>query len=183
MAVDRGRRGGGGGGVQQQRRPAPHISGGRVKRVAQQQRVARRCVHSRTTPTDMLPRVLCRDGAVTASLLPVKDCKALVYPPVSTMPKVSVIIIYYNEATSTLFRNIVAVLNKSPPALLGEILLVDDKSSLEELKEGFGRHLAALQKQLPAGLIRAVRRRVRHLCWGGGRRERERGGGGGLGLN
>jgi len=88
------------------------------------------------------------------------DCKALLFPPVSSMPKVSVIIIYYNEAMSTLFRNIVSVLNKSPPALLGEILLVDDMSSLEELHEGFERHLALLRKQLPEGLIRAVRRDV-----------------------
>ena len=31
------------------------------------------------------------------------DCKAIPYPPVSAMPKVSVIIIYYNEAMSTLY--------------------------------------------------------------------------------
>ena len=43
---------------------------------------------------------------------------------------------------STLMRNIVAVLNKSPPALLGEVLLVDDMSSLEELSEGLERYEA-----------------------------------------
>ena len=58
------------------------------------------------------------------------------------------------------FRNIVSVLNRSPPALLGEILLVDDMSSLEELHEGFERHLEVLRKQLPPGLIRAVRRDI-----------------------
>lgn len=58
-------------------------------------------------------------------------------------------------------RNIVSVLNKSPPALLGEILLVDDMSTLEELDEGLERHLSALRKQLPdPTLIRYVRRNV-----------------------
>ena len=54
----------------------------------------------------------------------------------------------------------VSVLNRSPPALLGEILLVDDMSSLEELEEGLHRHLDVLHKQLPAGMIRYVRRDI-----------------------
>jgi hypothetical protein len=40
------------------------------------------------------------------------ECKELAYPPSNTMPKVSVIIIFYNEAMSTLMRNIV----RHPPA-------------------------------------------------------------------
>ena len=73
------------------------------------------------------------------------------------MPKVSVIIIYYNEALSTLTRNVVSVLNRSPPDLLGEVLLVDDGSTLEELGE-LEAHLDELRRQLPEGLIRHVRR-------------------------
>ena len=55
-------------------------------------------------------------------------------PSIQVMPKVSVIIIYYNEPLSTLLRNVISVLNRSPPELLGEIVLVDDHSTLDELR-------------------------------------------------
>lgn len=74
-----------------------------------------------------------------------EDCKKLSYP--SGMPKVSVIIIFYNEALSTLLRNVVSVLNRSPPELLGEIVLVDDNSTLPQL-ELLGSHLAKLPKKV-----------------------------------
>lgn len=61
------------------------------------------------------------------------ECKALPLPPAAAMPKVSVIIIFFNEPLSTLLRNVVAVLNRTPPNLLGEVLLVDDFSSLPQL--------------------------------------------------
>lgn len=69
------------------------------------------------------------------------SCKSIQYP--KDMPKTSVIIIFYNEALSTLLRNIVSVLNRSPEHLLGEIVLVDDNSTLAELEE-LPRHLAKL---------------------------------------
>lgn len=82
-----------------------------------------------------------------------QKCKAHNFP--LDMPKSSVIIIYYNEPVSTLLRNVVGVINRTPPELLGEIILVDDDSTLEELKH-LDEHLA----QLPAGLIKHVRRNV-----------------------
>ena len=60
-------------------------------------------------------------------------CKAEVYPPAHEMPQVSVVIIFYNEAMSTLLRNVVGVLNRSPPDLLGEIVMVNDNSSIAQL--------------------------------------------------
>ena len=51
----------------------------------------------------------------------------------------SVIIIYFNEALSTLLRNVVSVINSSPPELLGEVVLVDDNSTLDSLKYEAGR--------------------------------------------
>ena len=68
----------------------------------------------------------------------------------------SVIIIYYNEALSTLLRNIVSVINNSPPELLGEIILIDDNSTLDELAE-LPSHLDAIRAQTDKrspGLIR-----------------------------
>ena len=59
-----------------------------------------------------------------------EPCKARTYPAPSEMPKVSVVIIYYNEPLSTLLRNVVNVLNLSPPELIGEVVLVDDHSTL-----------------------------------------------------
>lgn len=49
------------------------------------------------------------------------ECKAIVYP--ANMPTVSVIIIFYNEPLSSLLRNVLSVINRTPPDLLGEIVL------------------------------------------------------------
>ncbi|XP_055629133.1 N-acetylgalactosaminyltransferase 6-like [Toxorhynchites rutilus septentrionalis] len=45
------------------------------------------------------------------------------------LPSVSVIIIFYNEHWSTLLRTIYSVLNRSPPHILKEIILVNDHST------------------------------------------------------
>ena len=74
------------------------------------------------------------------------------------MPKVSVIIIFYNEAMSTLLRNLVGVLNLSPPDLLGEVVMVDDNSSLPQLKY-LEEHLDRFPPVVKSK-IRLVRRKV-----------------------
>ncbi|XP_055973442.1 polypeptide N-acetylgalactosaminyltransferase 12-like [Sorex fumeus] len=69
-----------------------------------------------------------------------------------SLPTTSVIIAFYNEAWSTLIRNVYCVLETSPDILLEEVILVDDYSDREHLKERLEAHLPKVH------LIRATKR-------------------------
>ncbi|XP_027596882.1 polypeptide N-acetylgalactosaminyltransferase 12 [Pipra filicauda] len=71
------------------------------------------------------------------------------------LPKTSVVIAFYNEAWSTLLRTVHSVLETSPDILLEEIILVDDYSDKEHLKEALENYVAGLRK---VRLIRANKR-------------------------
>ena len=53
-------------------------------------------------------------------------CKERKYP--QSLPKASVIIVFHNEGWSTLLRTVHSVINRSPPHMLQEIVMVDDYS-------------------------------------------------------
>ncbi|VDD95644.1 unnamed protein product [Enterobius vermicularis] len=80
----------------------------------------------------------------------------------STLPSTSVIIVYHNEAFSTLMRTVISVITRSPKEVLKEIILVDDFSTRKFLKDELDHYLSTLNvtvKVLRAteriGLIRA----------------------------
>lgn len=56
-----------------------------------------------------------------------KDCRYKMYS--ATLPKVSIVIPFYNEHWSTLLRTCYSLINRSPSELLTEIILVDDCST------------------------------------------------------
>ncbi|XP_059169601.1 polypeptide N-acetylgalactosaminyltransferase 1-like [Physella acuta] len=70
------------------------------------------------------------------------------------LPTVSVIIPFHNEWPSLLLRTVYSVINRSPRHSIREILLVDDGSTLDELKDELERYIC---QHFPAGLVKVVR--------------------------
>ena len=92
-----------------------------------------------------------------------EECKQINYN-VSNLPDISVIIIFHNEAWSTLLRTVHSILDRTPDALLKEIILIDDASSYEWLMgplEDYISHLLKVWKSSAYqvyGMIRALYR-------------------------
>lgn len=80
----------------------------------------------------------------------------------SELPPTSVIICFHNEAWSVLLRTVKSVLDRSPPELISEVILVDDYSDkahlgkpLEDWAETFNGKVKIVRASKREGLIRA----------------------------
>ncbi|CAB3261270.1 unnamed protein product [Arctia plantaginis] len=64
----------------------------------------------------------------------------------SDLPSATVIICFYNEAWSALIRTITSVLNRTPPHLLDNIILVDDASTFNHLHKQLDDYVNSTSK-------------------------------------
>ncbi|XP_027030482.2 polypeptide N-acetylgalactosaminyltransferase 5 [Tachysurus fulvidraco] len=72
------------------------------------------------------------------------------------LPTTSVIFCFVDEVWSTLLRSVHSVLNRSPPHLLKEVLLVDDCSTKDYLKDKLDIYMSQFPK------VRIIRLKERH---------------------
>jgi len=95
-------------------------------------------------------------------------CKSKQYP--ALLPTTSIVIVFHNEAWSTLLRTVWSVINRSPRPLLKEIILVDDASEREHLGKQLENYVATLpvpvyvlRTEKRSGLIRARLLGAKHV--------------------
>lgn len=77
-----------------------------------------------------------------------KECNDIKYN-IEELPNVSVIIIFTNEIFSALVRTVWSVINRTPKKLLKEIILVDDFSDKEYLKQTLNDYINIYWNTLP----------------------------------
>ncbi|KPI92925.1 PREDICTED: N-acetylgalactosaminyltransferase 7 isoform X1 [Papilio xuthus] len=68
-----------------------------------------------------------------------EECKYWHYP--KDLPSTSVIIVFHNEGFSVLMRTVHSVIDRSPPSVLHEVVLVDDYSDKVNLKDNLDNYI------------------------------------------
>uniref|UniRef100_A0A674GSS9 Polypeptide N-acetylgalactosaminyltransferase n=2 Tax=Taeniopygia guttata TaxID=59729 RepID=A0A674GSS9_TAEGU len=81
-------------------------------------------------------------------------CRNLTFP--ESLPEVSIVFIFVNEALSVILRSIHSAIDRTPAHLLKEIILVDDNSNNAELKEKLQKYVDEVNAHKP-GFIKVVR--------------------------
>lgn len=81
------------------------------------------------------------ERAIKDTRLP--ECKHWDYP--YDLPTTSVIIVFHNEGFSVLMRTVHTVLKRTPEHILHEIVLVDDFSDKEDLKDKLDNYIERFQ--------------------------------------
>ncbi|GIY38879.1 putative polypeptide N-acetylgalactosaminyltransferase 10 [Caerostris darwini] len=83
-----------------------------------------------------------------------KDCSKKKY--LKNLPTASIVVPFHNEHLSTLLRTATSVINRAPPHLIKEVILVDDFSTKAELKHELENYV---RKYLPKVVVlRATKR-------------------------
>ncbi|XP_048733058.2 polypeptide N-acetylgalactosaminyltransferase 1-like [Ostrea edulis] len=80
------------------------------------------------------------------------ECKSKTYE--HDLPTASIIIPYFDEWPSVLIRSIYSIINRTPRHLLQEIILIDDASTMPEIKTPLDEYV---EKNFPKGLVRILR--------------------------
>ncbi len=99
------------------------------------------------------------------------SCQEKKYP--SDLPSTSIVIVLHNEANSTLLRGLSSIVNRSPPKLLKEIIIIDDASlnrsylhgPLDEFVKKLPVKVKVFHNKERLGLIRS---RLRGADWATG---------------
>eukprot|EP00069_Balaena_mysticetus_P006159 bmy_18444T0 len=81
-------------------------------------------------------------------------CHKKQYP--SNLPTASIVICFHNEEFNALFRTVSSVMALTPQHILEEIILVDDMSEFDDLKEKLDYHLEIFR-----GKIKLIRNKKR----------------------
>lgn len=86
------------------------------------------------------------------------ECKNYDYPEISTLVNnhvtVAVILVFHNEAFSTLMRTVHSIFNQSPPEILNEVVMIDDGSNKIDLGDKLEKYVKMERWQEKVKLFR-----------------------------